>query len=255
MGGMVTTTKAMLESPAKIGSRLLKCVLLIIRKETEVRKTIIRAAVAAAMLSAVNLALGQTTPDPHQHDQTTPAANAAGAADPMMQMMSGMMGMMQIMHGQGGMGQGMGMAGMGPADRVEGRIAFLRAELKITGAQEKVWNRVADALRANAERMKKAGQASMPMQTPSGGVVAALEADKARLKARLDALDELEGTLKPLYGVLSDEQKKTADELLPSLTGMMGPGMMGGMGSAPMMQMMGQGMPGVKAGDGSSPTP
>lgn len=204
------------------------------------RKIIITAAMAAAMLSSANLARSQTAPDPHQHDQTSLAASAAGTADPMMQMMSGMMGMMKIMHGQGGMGQGMGMAGMGPADRVEGRIAFLHAELKITGAQEKAWTRVADALRTNAERMKMSGAASMPMQMSSGGVVAVLEADKSRLRARLDVVEALESAMKPLYEVLSDEQKKSADELFLPLSGMMGPGMMAGMSGGGMMA---QGMP------------
>lgn len=156
----------------------------------------------------------------------------------MLQMMSGMMGMMQMMHGQGGMG----MAGMGPADRVEGRIAFLHAELKITGAQENAWTRVADALRTNAEHMKKSGAASMPMQMSSGGVMAVLEADKSRLKARLDAVEALESAIKPLYEVLSDEQKKSADELFLPLAGMMGSGMMAGIGGGGMMA---QGMPGA----------
>ncbi len=212
------------------------------------RKTIVTVAVAAAMLSAVgSLALGQTAPDPHQHDQSAAAAGAGGAADPMMQMMSGMMGMMQMMHGQGGMAMpGMGMPAMGMADRVEGRIAFLHAELKITSAQEKAWSRVADALRVNADRLKKAGAGAMPMQMASGGVLATLEADKGRLQARLAAVEELEAALKPLYEQLSEEQKKAADELLPSLTGTMGAGMMAAMGGG---AMMGQGM----AGEGASP--
>jgi hypothetical protein len=66
---------------------------------------------------------------------------------PMMGMMNNM-GMMQAM---GMMGPGMG--GMATIDRVEGRIAFLRAELKITDAQASAWNGFADALRANARKL------------------------------------------------------------------------------------------------------
>jgi LTXXQ motif family protein len=50
--------------------------------------------------------------------------------------------------GQDGMG---GMAMM--AGHVEGRLAFLKTELKITDAQLPLWNAVADAIRANAETM------------------------------------------------------------------------------------------------------
>ena len=59
-----------------------------------------------------------------------------------------MMGMMRMMMGQDGMG---GMAMM--AGHVEGRLAFLKTELKITDAQLSVWNAVADAIRANAKSM------------------------------------------------------------------------------------------------------
>lgn len=216
------------------------------------RRFIVSAAVAAAILSgATNLAASQTASDPHQHDQQGAPAGSAGPVDPMMQMMSGMMGMMQMMHGPGGMAQagGMPMGEMGLTDRVEGRIAFLRAELKVSPAQEKAWDPVAQALRASAERLKKAGGATMPMG--QGGILPALEAEKTRLQARLDSISEIEAALKPLYDVLSDEQKSTAEELLRPLTGMMGAGMMGqrmmtGMGPGPMG---GQLMPGAEAGE------
>ena len=37
------------------------------------------------------------------------------------------------------------------AGHVEGRLAFLKTELKITDAQLPLWNAVADAVRANAK--------------------------------------------------------------------------------------------------------
>jgi hypothetical protein len=50
----------------------------------------------------------------------------------------------------------MGMMGMmGMADHVEGRIAYLKAELKITEAQMPQWNAFADALRSNAASMRR----------------------------------------------------------------------------------------------------
>jgi hypothetical protein len=52
-----------------------------------------------------------------------------------------MMGMMRMMMGQDGM-SGMPMMGA-MAGHVEGRLAFLKTELKITEAQLPLWNRVA----------------------------------------------------------------------------------------------------------------
>ena len=75
----------------------------------------------------------------------------------MMNDMKNMMGNMSVMHSMGMMQMmgmmGRGMDGMATIDRVEGRIAFLRAELKITDAQADAWNGFADALRTNARKL------------------------------------------------------------------------------------------------------
>ena len=92
-----------------------------------------------------------------------PAAQGMMGAMPMMNTMSGMpmmhMGMMRMM---GMMGSG---SGMSTIDHIEGRIAFLRAEIKITDAQMSAWNAFADALRANA---KKLGEVRAAMMSGSG---------------------------------------------------------------------------------------
>jgi hypothetical protein len=125
---------------------------------------------------------------------------------PMMGMMRGMM--------EGGMG---GMPMM--AGHTEGRIAFLKAELKITDAQLPLWNAVADAIRAS-------GKSGMGMMDGMGmGQTGKLpERLAAREKAtteRLEALRKFKSAVDLLYAVLSDEQKKTADEMLMSPMGMM----------------------------------
>src|SRR4029434_2294118 len=83
-----------------------------------------------------------------------------GGGMPMMGMMNdmkSMMGGMSMMNAMGMMQSmrmmGPGMDGMATIDRVEGRIAFLRAELKITDAQANAWNGFAEALRANAKKL------------------------------------------------------------------------------------------------------
>ncbi|CAO3449590.1 Spy/CpxP family protein refolding chaperone [Azospirillum largimobile] len=127
---------------------------------------------------------------------------------------AGMMPMMrQMMMGQHG---GMGM----PFEHVEGRIAFLKAELRITDAQASPWGTFADTLRANA----KAHQA-MHEQMTKGGMPAAwpdrLTMQQKMLNMRLDAVKALETAARPLYAVLTDEQKKLADKLLTGAMGMM----------------------------------
>src|SRR6516162_8590072 len=78
-----------------------------------------------------------------------------GGSMPMMNMMA-MMRMMEMM--------GLGMAAI---DRIEGRIAFLRAELNITEAQASAWNAFADAMRTNAKKLAEV-RASMMPQSDAG---------------------------------------------------------------------------------------
>jgi len=144
--------------------------------------------------------------------------------DQMRQMMGGMMGqqdgqsgmmpmMRQMMMDQQG---GMGM----PFEHTEGRIAFLKTELKITDAQTPQWNAFADTLRANA----KAHQ-TMHEQMAKGGMPSSwlerLAFQQKAMSTRLDGLKALETAAKPLYAVLTDDQKKLADQLLSGPMGMM----------------------------------
>src|SRR5215472_16748746 len=96
-------------------------------------------------------ALAQQQAHPEHHP---PAAATPEAAMPSQGMPGGMpmMGMMRMMMGEGGMG-GMPMMAM-MAGHVEGRLAFLKTELKITDAQLPLWNNFAEAVRANAKAMQ-----------------------------------------------------------------------------------------------------
>lgn len=149
-----------------------------------------------------------------QTSATPPATTATPPAQgiPMMggQQMGGMpmMGMMRMMIGQNGMGQ-IGMAG-----HVEGRIAFLKTELKITDAQQPLWNAVADAMRANAKEMTDMMPMMRSMMQPSATLPEKLAAREKMMTANLDAFRKLEAAVEPLYAALNDDQKKTADELM-----------------------------------------
>ena len=127
-----------------------------------------------------------------------------------------MMGMMCSMMRQGGMGA-MPMGGMPTmTDRTEGRIAFLKTELKITDAQLPLWNAVADAIRANAK-----GSTGMKDSMGQGSLTERLAAREKHIAAQAEALRKFKSAVDPLYAALGQEQKKTADELLMSPMGMM----------------------------------
>ena len=124
------------------------------------------------------------------------------------------MGMMQMMMGQHGM-----------AGHIEGRIAFIKTELKITDAQQPLWDAVADAMRANAKDTTAMPNCMSMMQSP-GTLPEKLAACEKAMSAQLEALRKLKTAVEPLYAALSDDQKKTADQLMFGPMGMMSMGMM-----------------------------
>jgi hypothetical protein len=164
----------------------------------------------------------QTTPTPQPRPGGPGAMRAPGAMGG--QGMMGGSGMMMggpgmMMGGPGMMGMmggGMGMGGMMSPERIEGRLAFLKTELKITDAQMGAWNGFADALRANAKEMQGEHATMMQTMQQGAGMTApqVLELREQHLSRHLDALKRMHTALAPLYAALSDEQKKTADQLL-----------------------------------------
>ena len=129
-------------------------------------------------------------------------------------MMSGMMGMM------GGCPM-MGTTAEGRAQTfVDGRIAFLKAELGVTEAQKTAWDAYAEATKRNLQSMQGMWQtmkAAFDAKTP----VERLDAHITAMESRLTALKEVKPALAGLYAALSDEQKKKADELLTGMGCMM----------------------------------
>lgn len=156
--------------------------------------------------------------------------NHMGGRMPMMDMMQ-TMGMMR--HG-GGACPG-GSMGMATIDHVEGRIAFLRTELKITDAQSAVWNAFADALRTNAKNLGEV-RASMVAGAAQQDLVERFALQEKWLTARLEGTKAIKAALVNLVGAMSEDQKKSADELLAPHMGMMAmmqPGHMGSGASQP----------------------
>lgn len=146
----------------------------------------------------------------------------------MQQGMHGHQGMMQGqgMHGQmmGGMGgQMMGsmgghMMGGGPANHIEGRLAFLKTELGITDAQMDLWEDYADAMRSAASSMQGMHETMMSGDWPRS-FPERMDRHEQMMSARLEALKTLRNAAVPLYEALDEEQKQVAD-------GIMGMGMM-----------------------------
>ena len=192
----------------------------------------------ATMLAASSQGFAQTQPDAHhlgQGPQSTEAApgnqDQSGMSMPMMMnMMSEMMKMM------GGGGAQMNMSGMGMTEHTTGRIAFLRAELQITDAQSKAWDAFANAMQKIGSQLKAA---DMPMMAEASApqLLARLDSQERMLTARLEGVRGMKAAFAPLYGALSAEQRKTADDLLANHMGLMPLGMMqGGMMQGGMMQ-------------------
>jgi LTXXQ motif family protein len=133
-----------------------------------------------------------------------------------------------------GMMSGGDAPGMGMIDHVEGRIAFLRSELKITDAQAGAWDAFATALRANAQNLGAARAATMGQmgagQPQVQTLAQRLDAQERWLTARLDGTRAIKTAFTKLHDVLSQDQKKTADELLAPHMGMGMAMMRAGMG-------------------------
>lgn len=170
----------------------------------------------------------EMSPPPAGAKRMSPPARSMpatpGSAGNGMMMGGNMPQMAQMMRTMMMMQHGMGSAGMMPLRHIEGQIAFNKAELHITDAQLPQWNAFADALRGNAATLQTAMQKGMQA---SGSATAPEQMERriAMHSTQLDTMKAMLAVVKPLYAVLSDDQKKTADELMGEhLMGMRGMG-------------------------------
>ncbi|SJZ31783.1 LTXXQ motif family protein [Enhydrobacter aerosaccus] len=154
------------------------------------------------------------------HPDAKPDAKSDGKADGMgmmgqggmmrSDMMQMMRNMMTMMSAESGM----------MTSHVEGRIAELKSQLKITDAQMPQWNRFADAMRAAGKSMGDMHQQMMAARTGKP-LPERLALQEKAITAHLAALKTLEEALQPLYASFSDEQKKIADGIMIGPMGMM----------------------------------
>ena len=104
-----------------------------------------------------------------------------------------------------------------PGRFVEGRIAFLKTELKLTAQQTPLFDKLADEMRAGAktmqERHAQRHQASATTAPAPASALEKLERRSTAMKEITTAQDRYLAAFRPLYQSLSEEQKKTADQL------------------------------------------
>lgn len=173
-----------------------------------------------ALVGALALGLLASVPalaDDAHHPAGTPSTAAAPPPVTQVQPAPGMpmgagQGMMCPMMGQGSM---MGMGGMADmASHIDGHLAFIKAELKITPAQEDAWKGFADVLRASAASM--AQMQGMPMAAPGTAqtVSQALDQKERLLAIRLDNSKRLRTAWVKLDAALTPEQRKAAEGIL-----------------------------------------
>lgn len=120
-----------------------------------------------------------------------------------------------------GNGQGAYMCTM-MTGHIEGRLAYLKTELKITDAQDSLWNAYASATRDNAQAMATHCTAMMGQRGATGiSLPDRLDQHEQFIAAQLDAMRAMNKALKPLYAALNDNQKQTANQFLWGPMGMM----------------------------------
>jgi hypothetical protein len=163
------------------------------------RKLVASLAIILPLLGAPAFAQQQEHKQ-HHPAGTPPPAGMQGMSGNQMGGAGGMMGMMRMMMGQDGMGM---MAG-----HVEGRLAFLKTELKIADAQLPLWNALADAIRANAKSMSEMVSGGMMGGSQTATLPEKLALHEKVMTAHLEGLRRLKTAVDPLYAALSPEQKK-----------------------------------------------
>jgi hypothetical protein len=212
--------------------------------------SLFRAVAATALMAFAGASLAQAPAQPAQgggamsHDMM----GGMGGHD-----MSGMGGHdMSSMGGHDMMGSGMGamMRKMtcGFAEHLDGRLAYLKAELKLTDAQQAAWNSFTDAYRAAAQtalqKCAALDAAASADHAKHHGVLGHLTMMEHHMTDHLEVVRALKAAIEPFFATLTEEQKKAAEQAMSGVMGVGMGGMMGGSGGGMMggHDMKGAGM-------------
>ena len=124
------------------------------------------------------------------------------------------------MAGPGAMDGGMMPMMMGSGvGHTEGRLAYIKVELKITDIQMPQWNAFADAVRANVAAMAELRRSMASDQKAGAGLPERLALEDKLLSAHYTAIKKNHASLIKLYDALSSEQKKLADGIFIGFMG------------------------------------
>ena len=104
--------------------------------------------------------------------------------------------------------------GMMDPQRMEERLASLKADLKITEAQTPAWNNFADAMRANVKAMQSAATDMRPAEGAAPDALKRMEAMDAMAKVHAQGTERLLNAFRPLYAQMSEEQRQAAAQKL-----------------------------------------
>jgi hypothetical protein len=96
---------------------------------------------------------------------------------------------------------------------LDGRIAFVKAVLKITSAQEPAWDKLATAMRAGAADMAKLHEGKDATKDQPANALQRVDWRARSAEAHAKSLAAFASAFKPLYDQLSDDQRKAADAL------------------------------------------
>ncbi len=109
-----------------------------------------------------------------------------------------------------------------PGTLIEPHLAFIKTALKLTDAQMPAWNGVADLLREQAKRRdaeiaaRRAAEEKPGLpEDPANDLIGHMQDRQRHLVEEGDDLAKQLAALKPLYAMLSAEQKETAARLFP----------------------------------------
>lgn len=110
---------------------------------------------------------------------------------------------------------------MDPAQRAERRLEFFKGELKLTPEQEPLWQAFAEKAKGEAGK----GMQAMRGQAADANLTAPerMALMQKLMQERVDAMAGVHDSFNRLYGALTPEQKKVADQYPDGMGQRMGP--------------------------------
>ena len=100
-----------------------------------------------------------------------------------------------------------------PGRHIEGRIAYLKTELKITDAQAPLFEAVANVMRENAKGMGEAARSLRGDPNQPRTALTRLDARAKFAQLHADGEAKMLAAFRPLYQAMSPDQQKAADEM------------------------------------------